>query len=459
MDKSGALFPLNCADMGLLALRCANESPHFHWLLKLDGEIDCASLNRAALAVFNAHPNLKTKLHMRSMKPVRRIHDVSEANVVTSLDLSHLQRTEGLTDKEVDLKYAEAVGKWLNSFLNPFAELPARFLYIKKGLQESYLIVAIDHSSMDGIRSVRFVREVVRVYNGGACSEGSFLRDFRLGNSNELVGIAGNKRASASNFYLKMLYSLIYRFLIAPWRPPARVYHDRSGKSVEISHHLGFVSPEETQQLRLKTKAAGVTVNDLLVAACYRAIEKWNRSHGKGANKITVMIPIDIGTATLKSSISNQISFISLPTLPRERAEPMALLRRIRAKMAYNIEHGLSFSMVYLLHFFSYAPLPFWKALVRVVMFTRVYVDTILLTNLGAVWHEAWGEPRLGGAKIADMNLIVPVVTPMGLSLGTTTFRGSLHVCLSYRTAMFSKQKAQEFLDLYLQEIRDYPLG
>jgi hypothetical protein len=47
----------------------------------------------------------------------------------------------------------------------------------------------------------------------------------------------------------------------------------------------------------------------------------------------------------------------------------------------------------------------------------------------------------------------------MGLSVGTYTYNGRLHVCLGYRTGLFSREKAQSFLNLYLEEIRNYPLG
>jgi hypothetical protein len=45
----------------------------------------------------------------------------------------------------------------------------------------------------------------------------------------------------------------------------------------------------------------------------------------------------------------------------------------------------------------------------------------------------------------------------MGLSLGTHTNHGSLHICLGYKTGLFSKEKAQEFLDMYLEEVRCLP--
>lgn len=115
------------------------------------------------------------------------------------------------------------------------------------------------------------------------------------------------------------------------------------------------------------------------------------------------------------------------------------------------------FSMIYFLHYVSYAPLPLLKAFARFLISVPIHVDTILLSNLGVIRPEAGGEPQMGGAKVKDITFMVPVITPMGLSLGTHTNLGSLHVCLGYKTGLFSKEKAREFLDTYLEEVRRLP--
>lgn len=91
-------------------------------------------------------------------------------------------------------------------------------------------------------------------------------------------------------------------------------------------------------------------------------------------------------------------------------------------------------------------------------MITRIYVDTTFVSNVGVIWSEEWGELRMGSAKVVSIDVSPPLVTPMGLSLGTYTYNGRLQACLGYRTGLFSREKAQSFLDLYLKEIRNYPV-
>jgi hypothetical protein len=47
----------------------------------------------------------------------------------------------------------------------------------------------------------------------------------------------------------------------------------------------------------------------------------------------------------------------------------------------------------------------------------------------------------------------------MGLSISADLYNKSLNISLTYRSALLSEAKAEMFLDLYVEEIRNYPLG
>jgi hypothetical protein len=47
----------------------------------------------------------------------------------------------------------------------------------------------------------------------------------------------------------------------------------------------------------------------------------------------------------------------------------------------------------------------------------------------------------------------------MGLSVSVSLYNKSLNISLAYRCALFSKEKAEMFLDLYIKEIKNYPVG
>jgi len=66
---------------------------------------------------------------------------------------------------------------------------------------------------------------------------------------------------------------------------------------------------------------------------------------------------------------------------------------------------------------------------------------------------------NIGNAKILNVTGSAPVVTPMGLSIAAGIYNRSLNLSLTYRPGMFSEEKAQMFLDLYVDEIKNYQVG
>ncbi len=453
MDNRDFLLPLNCVDTGILALICIKETPQFHWLMKIDGEIDGASLNQALLGVLKAHPNLSAKMRMRYMKPFRKIEDAAESTTLTNLDLSD----QGSADGEPNLRYEKALTEWLNRPFDPFHEFPVRALLIKKASSESHLVFSFDHSSLDGIRSLRFMEEVVKIYNGAAHPAVSSLSELRRGKGDELLGFARSQRATSKNFYRRVLTSLFHRFFIRPINPPSRVFHDKSERRSATAYQQGNINMAELGQIRSRAKAAGFTVNDVLLAACFRVIDKWNSLHHKATRKLTIMVPVNVGPESFRDIISNQLSFASVSTQPGERADPLVLLRKIRKDMRLMITGGVPFSIIYFLHFGSYAPFPLIKAFAKLLMAVPVQVDTILLSNLGIIWPEEAGEAQMGSSTIKGITFRVPVITSMGLSIGAHTNHGSLHICLGYKTGLFSTEKAQEFLNMFLEEVKCCP--
>ena len=123
----------------------------------------------------------------------------------------------------------------------------------------------------------------------------------------------------------------------------------------------------------------------------------------------------------------------------------------------------MAFSLIYFFYFCSRFPLVLMRGMCRFLMITRTYVDTILITNIGLIWPKVGGdEPvvtRIGSARIVNVTGAAPVVTPMGLSLCAGIYNKNLNLSLSYRPALFSKEKAQMFLDLYVNEIKNYQMG
>jgi len=103
------------------------------------------------------------------------------------------------------------------------------------------------------------------------------------------------------------------------------------------------------------------------------------------------------------------------------------------------------------------------RGMCRFLMITRTYVDSILITNVGLVWLKVGSdEPAvtsIGRSRIVNITGSTAVVTPMGFSICLGIYNKNLTVSVAYRPAHFSKEKMQMFLDLYVEEIKNYQVG
>jgi len=453
-EGSASSIPLNCVDKSLLALDSANEPMLFRLILNLKGEIDSGRLNQAILSARQAHPVVRTMLRSRNWRLSREIQEDSGKGVLSVADQAELQNTS----------HENYLSSWINQPFNIKEEFPVRVLLLRKDERESSLIFTFHHSVADGLGALLFMRKVIESYNGESSGNSKSLGDTYINRKgDELLEFAHSQRSKVGHYYRKMISSLFYRFVVAAFLPPTRVFHDKRGQWEGIHFRSENITSPEFEKIQSKSKSVGVTLNDIFLAACFRTVEKWNRLHGKISRRIRIMVPVNIAPETSQGMVSNQVSFVSLSTKPEDRTDPAELLIRVSRNMAHMRKNGIAFSMVYFLYFCSRFPLAVMKAIARFFMITRTYVDTTVLSNLGVIWSAASGvereETKMGGAEITTVECVVPAVTPMGMSICVNTYNENLNVCLIYRTSFFSDEKAQQFLDLYVEEIRNYQVG
>ena len=466
MKKSDGIIPLNCVDKSLLAFENASQRMTYHGILSIEGEIDAGRLNQALLFVLRFHPTLRTVIRTKPFRLFRQIQNASDRKILEVCDLADLQRLKDLSDVEIDTEYERCLSEWINRPMDVEREFPFRVLLLRKKTAECSLIFTFHHFATDAIRAVHFVNEVLARYNNSAVDRYLLPEDIRIYHrGDELMELARYERPKTEGFYGKMLSFLLYYFLIHPFSHPSRIVRDRFEQSGKIHFCSGKVNPTELQQMKSKSRSVKGTINDILTAACFRTIEKWNRRHGKGSKKISLMVPINIGPKELQHITSNQISFLSLPSLPEDRADAGRLLRKVVARTASTINHnglavmrgGDAFSIVYFANFLSRFPLAMMRAALKFILFP-LHGDTVLLTNLGTIrpWGARQKEIKGDSFKIVDITPVAQVFDVMGMSLCIANYNNHLTICLSYKTSYFSKEKAEEFLDSYLEEIKNY---
>jgi len=441
-------------DKCLLTLDSVNEPMLIHVVMNLEGEIGHLKLNQAILSAQKAHPVMRTILRSRNFRLFREIQEDLGKGVLSVPDQAQLRDTD----------HESYVSSWMNQPLNIKKEFPVRALLLRKNERECLLVFTFHHSAADGLRALLFVRKVIESYNNEParnCESEGNIRVNRKGD--ELLEFAHSQRSKVKHYYRKMISSLFHRFVIAALPSPTRIFHDKSGKSKELRFCFKIISPKEFEQIQSKARSAGVELNQIFLAACYRAVEKWNGMHGKASNRIRIMAPVNISPKGFRCVVSNQAAWFSLPTTPRDRADAAELLRKVRADTIDETLNRIAFSLVYFFYFCSRFPLCVMKGMCRFLIITRTYVDTILFTNIGFIWPKLGSEEpavsSIGNAKILNVTGSAPVVTPMGLSIAAGTYNRNLNLSLTYRPALFSEEKARMFLDLYVDEIENYEVG
>lgn len=451
-------IPLNCIDKGMFALHTKNELMLLHWMLTMAGTVEPARLRSALAAAVERYPALRGTVHNGVLSQARRMDDISGYDPLTITDLRRTHSGASVDSVHTGPLYQRLLSQWLNRPLDPAKEFPWRVLLLRSSDRLSLLVFTFHHSATDGLGALRFVRAVVERYNG-AREEPPPADQRCVARGDELVAMARANRVGISHFYLKIMASLFHRFVIAPLSPKSRVCRAASRPSPGVYFCQGTLNPYELRHIRSRARTAPATVNDILLAAGFKTIDQWNAVHGRSSGKIVIMVPVDLGRGTSSPTGGNRVSFISVSTARRERANLEELLGTVHQRTSDMLSNGLAFSIVYAVHFCCCFPPQVPKAVARLLLSTRVYLDSMLVTNLGEI--NLGGSSRaeaskLANARISSVVVLPPVVSAMGISLSAGTHNGHLHVALAYKTSHFSHAEARLFLNLFLHELRSY---
>ncbi|MDM7999806.1 MAG: condensation domain-containing protein [Dehalococcoidia bacterium] len=454
MSKQRQTVSMNCIDMTWLALDSINERIIFHAILVVEGEVDPLRLNDAIVTTVRRHPALRTVLRRKFLRHYREYRDDIGSQILETHDMTGLGESE----------HKRYVTDWVNRPLDPKKELPFRVLLLKRGPARYWLAFTFHHYATDALRALRFVNEIMAVYNRGevpvVAADGAGMEDtIEAHRTDELLPLIQRPKSKVRWYYPKIASSLFHRFVVSAFTPPSRIFHDKPGNSGEVSFVRTWLESIELSEIDAKSRVLGATVNDVLLAACFKTIEKWNKMHGKPSGKISIMVPVDVGRKMSQHVVSNQISYVSPFTMPEERTDHIGLLKRVSQRTGCVIRNGNAFSMIYFTYFLSRLSFAIMRIVGILFIATRVYIDTTLLTNVGRIRLGDGREPRLGDARITDIFGVTPVVTPWGMSIVTAVFNGKLHLGLTYRPARFSDETARRFLDLYVEEIKSYVLA
>jgi NRPS condensation-like uncharacterized protein len=457
------VFHLNCFDKTLLSFEigCTGQRMIYSGILYLKGDPDAGRLREAILSTARAHPELMSTLSGGPFCHHRQVHEDIVGEVLEVQDLADLQAQQGSTSLDIDALYEESIHEWINRPLDVRKSFPFRILLLKKKAGESALVFTFHHSAVDGVRAVRLGNDMISRYHGNPPDDSLVSRGVKR-NGDELLHEVRLERTRTVHFYKEMLSHLFHFLFINPLSHPVRMFHDRSQRTGEVDFCSATITPAEFLQLKAKSNSVGGTVNDILMAICFRSIDQWNRQHGKRTRKISLLIPVDVGTPDLNGIVSNQISYISFSTFPQDRVDSTKLLKNIGAKRIRMLKErrGNTYSIIYFASILRRLPLSLMRLGSKYVLFP-LYADTVICTNPGTVKINGCGEAPIEGGnfKVVGFEAIPFVLTCMGMNICVATSESGFGIYVAYDAGMFSKQKAEEFLALCLKELASFQVN
>ncbi len=331
---------------------------------------------------------------------------------------------------------------------------PLRFL-LASGPGGDCLILNAHHAAFDGLSCLRLMHEVAAAYRpdargaepasdllaaqpgpipecqSPATAEVSAAEPAAARNpapADSPVGGAGTRFAPAAR--------------IAPGPGGVR---DRAGYGVHLITWDGLAVSEPL-------RSAGVSVNDVLIAALMLTIGDWNESRGGSRDQIKITMPVgDKAQGGRDGQWANLSRLTTVAARVPAGTRPADLVTRIASQTrAAKSRGGPQLDLAS--RVLAAAPLPVTVKHMLLRSALRIagplLCDTSLVSNLGVV-----GALAFGATPATEVWFSTSAHMPRGLSLGAVTAGGALRLAFRYRRALMSGTDAAEFGGLYVKSL------
>ncbi|MGH2809972.1 MAG: hypothetical protein ACRDIA_03705, partial [Actinomycetota bacterium] len=407
------------------------------WSIQLEvrvaGTLEEARLESAIAAAVDRHPMAGAR--KAAARQTGREH---HWELGRPLDLNPLRTLDCPDDASLQEARAE-----LQSMSVPLAESPPLRARLARNPGGDFLMLNLSHAATDGVGALRLLRSIAREYAGrpDPVARVDFLAARDL--PGRLAAPGPSARLRRYNALLDKSGDLI--------NPPARLHPQQPTERPGYGFHLETLSHEQSRRVT-ETRSVGGG-EDVLIATLHLAISQWNSQHGAPCRRVGVLVPANLRPPNWRDET---VGNFSLPTRtftnPRHRRDPAAALDAIATQTARNKECGMGTALIELMRVSRRLPLWVKQTSVALLPLTgNRLVDTAVISNLGGGQRAPSFGPDAG--ETTEMWYSMPARMPLGLSVGTATVDGRLHLSFRYRHRMFGPAAARRFAAVYLEQL------
>jgi NRPS condensation-like uncharacterized protein len=396
--------------------------------LAVSGRLDPDRLRAAVRTAFAAHPATRSR---RLPTPPWRTR--SRWHVAARPDAEPLTILSG-PDLDLDAERRAVLDHPLELRTSPLLRL--RLLRGAPGGDR--LLVVAHHAGFDGMGFVGVLLAICAEYNGASLDSGP---------------AAGLPHPPVSRAPAHDEPAPDHRTILPP-RPVRVARHPAAGRR----HGYGLVplgfDAEQSAALARAARAAGVTLNDLLLTALGLAVTRWNLHHGRPTKPLRITMPVN--TRDQQARHAGDGNHSRLTSIDAAGRDPRALLAAVAARTAQAkaAPVGPQGGPAAVVLGAPWLPRGLRQILAPGVRFAaRSFADTTMLSNLGSVADL----PRhlVGAGEITELWAAAPAPMPRGLSVTALSADGRLHLMIRHRFEALDAPAAAAFTDVLARAIAE----
>jgi NRPS condensation-like uncharacterized protein len=426
-------LPLTMFDESLLILQEARSAWNVQFEVGVDHRLDADRLRQAVRSCCQHHPMARARLATAGIGERSHQWDITDDVDVDPLRVVDCPGATALEVLRADL-YTPPIA---------LGSSPAFRVGLARRPDGDLVLLSASHMVADGIGCVRLMQTIARAYRG----QPDPPDPLPLAEARDVSAFLAPK--SSSEKWARELEPL--RRLHEALDPPSRIA-TVGGADVD---GFGFVFRafdigDETPGL--VQRPPDTTINDALVAALHRTVQCWNTQHGIPTDRIGVMMPLNIRPdSRFWDVVSNLTSMVTVSTDPDDRAD-LASATAAVAKQTYEMRRNdRAYGLYDLLDALKNAPLAVKRAVPRLIHLTGDrFVDTAMLSNLGRLPDP----PCFTDSGPKELWFSPPCDPACSVSVGVVTCEQQLSLAARYRYEQFDAGAAEEFIDLFVSQLR-----
>jgi hypothetical protein len=424
------------------------------------GPLDREAMERAFQEAGEQFPQMKSCLKETRDRGMFRLERRFQPDLPLQVIYADLER--GHESVPVLDLYLNHMAPRLDRDWNLFEELPAEFHFLRLSENHHVLAPVIHHVAADAGVASEFGRQCLANYH--RLVTGS---EPEWGGGTPALSTSSKKRVVQKAAPWTKLFSDGRKAIANLMERPTLPLGNGVGNDLRQFHVKRVLSPEDSALLAQTAARHRASLVDLLTAAANVAIDRWNGQRNQPPGKLTTAVSVNMKGRFQGMDRPNNSAQMYFKSLPEQRTDPAEFLRSIGLQRIKQLRRQLD------LTFFedvsrmnaSVRLLPFPLRRKVVHFLTNRHQFSTGVTLIGVVWPvfkngRATGETsftRAGDLDITDVHGIgYKLLSSTRLLFIAYGFNSRLNIMLAVSACLFTREEADAFLDVTIDNLLTY---